>query len=145
MMKHANGLQAQKQAAPNWRWCPAEGCGHGHLHKPRKSPWVSCSRCHTKICFKHQRLWHTGMTCQEFDAAGDEDQAEAKNVLEIKRTTKPCPFCKIRIKKEGGCNYVVCASCRKNWMCKPAMSVEEASLLRISRERCTLRWGVTGQ
>lgn len=58
------------------------------------------------------------MTCHEYDEAGDKDETAKKDMAEIKRTTKPCPYCKIRVKKEGGCNHMVCGGCKKNWMCK---------------------------
>ncbi|KAK5939860.1 hypothetical protein PMZ80_008242 [Knufia obscura] len=93
--------QAQKSAAINWLWCPAEGCGHGQLHNLTNIPYVTCSQCQTKICKNHQRRWHEGMTCHEFDEVSNHDEAAKKDMDEVRRTTKPCPFCKMRVKKEG--------------------------------------------
>lgn len=58
------------------------------------------------------------MTCHEFEQMSNQDEAAKKDMEEIRRTTKPCPYCKMRVKKEGGCNHMVCASCRKHWFCK---------------------------
>lgn len=52
------------------------------------------------------------MTCEEFEISQNQDEAFRQNLLEIRRTTKPCPRCRARIKKEGGCNHMACSSCK---------------------------------
>lgn len=110
--------QAKARTAHNFLWCPAPGCGHGQQHKLTASPFVNCGKCKAKICFNHQILWHEGLTCQQYDDTKTLDENARKDLLEIRRTTKPCPFCKLRIKKEGGCNHMTCTNCRKHWQCK---------------------------
>ncbi|KAK5081735.1 hypothetical protein LTR05_007869 [Lithohypha guttulata] len=108
--------QAQREAATNFVWCPNPKCNHGQLHNPSKKAYGHCRKCRTKICVEHRVRWHAGLSCLEYDETQDLDQTVQKNILEIKRTTKPCPYCKVRVKKEGGCNHMVCGGCRKNWM-----------------------------
>lgn len=131
-------LQAKQQTFHNWIWCPAPDCGHGQLHRLTENPSVSCDRCKAEICFTHRVLWHAGVTCQEYDEMGDHDETVRKNMAEIKRTTKPCPFCKTRIKKEGGCDYMICGRCRRGWICKCSHRTSlriEITDLNLHRER----------
>lgn len=120
-------IKTAKQNAYNWLWCPAPLCGHGQLHNPTKQPWVKCSRCKTKICFSHQRKWHKGLACAEFDAMSNKDEAMVKDMEEIRRTTKPCPYCRRRVQKDGGCNHMACTGCKKHWMCKLIISMRTHS------------------
>lgn len=116
-MKVSDASQVEQQTAQNWIWCPGPGCGRGQL-LANKKPKVVCKHCGFELCSKHQIKWHQGMTCREFDEAGDHDTDIAKSVQEIQRTTKPCPHCKRRIKKEGGCNHMNCTGCHKLWLCE---------------------------
>lgn len=110
--------QIRKQSAQNWVWCPGVGCGHGQLHKVGSNNKITCKFCRFKNCYRHQGKWHEGFTCDEFDQLGDHDANTARSIAEIQRTTKPCPHCKARIKKEGGCNHMYCTGCKKQWLCK---------------------------
>ena len=118
-------LRRQIRAAKNrnnrsFLWCPSSGCGNGEVYAPTLNPFVTCKKCKARICFSHQVMWHEGLTCHQYDlkAAANLDPNAKKDMLEIKRTTKPCPFCKLRIRKEGGCNHMECGGCKKKWLCK---------------------------
>jgi hypothetical protein len=70
-----------------------------------------CNACGYEMCYIHQRPWHSGLTCQEFD----EQNARRLRVEEaavravIQRTTRPCPNCRVNVEKvEGTCNHMTC-------------------------------------
>ena len=65
------------------------------------------------------------MTCEEWDAAANQDEAAKRDADELKRATKPCPFCHVRISKLGGCNHMSCGNCRKQFFCEYNCDVKE--------------------
>ncbi|KAL4916605.1 hypothetical protein BDW62DRAFT_185989 [Aspergillus aurantiobrunneus] len=68
---------------PNFIWCSNPRCDKGQTHiAGATSPIIICKYCHTRTCFTHQRPWHEGMTCYEFDhpeVIGKGDEAAASN------------------------------------------------------------------
>lgn len=118
MLKLTKTYQARTHTAQNWIWCPGPNCGQGQLHQPKNNVKVSCKSCGLKICYNHQTKFHNGLTCVEYDMRGNKNLDEVNSLKEIQRTTKPCPYCKTRIKKEGGCNHMTCTGCHKHWLCK---------------------------
>lgn len=53
---------------PNFVWCSNPRCEEGQVHTSGpKSPMMTCKKCRTRTCFTHQRPWHEGMTCFEYD------------------------------------------------------------------------------
>ncbi|KAI1260304.1 hypothetical protein F5Y18DRAFT_259881 [Xylariaceae sp. FL1019] len=72
-----DGLSAE----PNFCWCTA-GCGSGQLHREgHASPLMICNNCGRITCFTHQRPWHHGLTCREFD--GDDASEEGATVSPV--------------------------------------------------------------
>jgi hypothetical protein len=71
---------------PNFRWCPAPGCESGQIHNEGAvAPVLTCVACNARSCFTHQRLWHDGLTCDDFDRGvvanpddGDSDEQMAE-------------------------------------------------------------------
>ncbi|KAF2808764.1 uncharacterized protein BDZ99DRAFT_360672, partial [Mytilinidion resinicola] len=61
--------RALLSADPNFRWClSAAACGSGQLHASgRAGPIMTCGACGFKQCVIHERAWHEGLTCREFD------------------------------------------------------------------------------
>ncbi|KAL3473969.1 hypothetical protein BJX99DRAFT_232452 [Aspergillus californicus] len=53
---------------PNFIWCSNPRCDDGQTRASgAKTPIMICTHCGTRTCFTHQRPWHEGMTCEEFD------------------------------------------------------------------------------
>jgi IBR domain, a half RING-finger domain len=51
-----------------FRWCPAPNCESGQIHNEgADAPIITCVACGARSCFTHQRLWHEGLTCEEFE------------------------------------------------------------------------------
>lgn len=53
---------------PLFRWCPRAGCGAGQIQERGDAePKATCIRCFQPFCFTHRVLWHSGLTCGQFD------------------------------------------------------------------------------
>ncbi|KAL4813415.1 hypothetical protein BDW67DRAFT_187674 [Aspergillus spinulosporus] len=60
-LRHA--LNADK----SFIWCLE--CDFGQLHEPgAEQPLVTCFNCSAESCFKHAIKWHSGFSCDEYDA-----------------------------------------------------------------------------
>lgn len=73
--------------------------------------WAKCSKCSTKTCTTcaSLRSWHSddGKCPDIFDP---ESLAEMK-----KRGYKPCPWCKMMIERDHGCDHMHCERCGRNF------------------------------
>ena len=124
------------QSDPNSRECPK--CQHLTVGKP-DAPDMRCAECKEPFCFHHadahpgktcaeaqmrahaHAYWlHTRMhtahahTCAHTRArqyGGSRETVLAKTMSAIRKwlLTKPCPKCKIRIQKNGGCEFSCCS------------------------------------
>jgi hypothetical protein len=104
-------------ADPNFRWCLNSGCDSGQIHENCKNgPMFKCDECKAKICMFHERMWHEGETCEQFDrraVAERQKVEEAASAAIIKKTTKKCPGkpgqpCGWNIEKAAGCDHMTC-------------------------------------
>eukprot|EP00457_Paulinella_chromatophora_P003000 gb/GEZN01003005.1/.p1 GENE.gb/GEZN01003005.1/~~gb/GEZN01003005.1/.p1 ORF type:complete len:676 (+),score=107.22 gb/GEZN01003005.1/:183-2030(+) len=99
---------------PKAVWCPRPGCDKVIMGSNRRST-VECS-CGHQFCFSCLTDAHAPTSCEEAEIWRGKDQGsqslDAKFLLE---QTKACPQCGVRTKKEGGCMYIVCTSCKKPW------------------------------
>ncbi len=96
---------------PNFRWCLSPHCGSGQVYDDvdRAFPCVRCQDCQFQMCFYHERPWHDGSTCDEYDSLlryGDPKYRETQETIEEK--TKGCPKCNVRIEKGPGCFHMTC-------------------------------------
>ncbi|OCL05005.1 hypothetical protein AOQ84DRAFT_299751, partial [Glonium stellatum] len=99
-----------------FRWCISpNGCTSGQIHESGpEGPIFRCMSCGFKSCTVHERAWHEGETCEEYDYRTDpkkkkaEDEASAKLVHKI---AKNCPGCEWRIEKISGCDHMTCSRC----------------------------------
>lgn len=103
-------LRWEKGNQEDFFWCKNPLCKSGQEHKAgRKQPIVVCSTCHHKSCYVHDRPWHEGMTCEQFDVKlrmyAEQDSASRTYIT---HNTKPCPKCKRQIERNGGCDHMVC-------------------------------------
>ncbi|CAE7059866.1 unnamed protein product [Rhizoctonia solani] len=91
-------------------WCKNPVCTSGQVHKPGPAqPIVTCNTCRQRSCYIHDRPWHEGITCAEFDVKVRkyEEQDRATRTYLIKNT-KSCPRCKRKIERNGGCDHMTC-------------------------------------
>lgn len=77
-----------------------------------------CNACGFEMCYVHQRPWHKGLTCHQFDiqtARRLRDEEAAVRAV-IQRTTRPCPNCRVNVEKvEGTCNHMTCEFAQENF------------------------------
>ena len=104
-------------ANPNFRWCLNPECDSGQIHENSKDgPIFRCAECKAKICTFHDRAWHKGETCEQFDrrvAAEKQRVEEAASIAIIEKITKKCPGkpgqrCGWNIEKVAGCDHMTC-------------------------------------
>ena len=73
------------------------------------SRYYTCHACKQPLCFRHSIEWHTGFSCDEYDAerAANPNFASEAAVLEF---TKQCPneLCHTPIMKAEGCDVITC-------------------------------------
>jgi E3 ubiquitin-protein ligase RNF14 len=102
---------------PDFRWCLRPGCNSGQIHDGAvDDPRSVCNDCGFAVCIKHERAWHEGETCEEYDyrisGRQQRDQAaeEAASEAEINRSSKKCPGrnCAYNIQKNEGCDHMTC-------------------------------------
>lgn len=96
---------------PNFRWCLSPTCENGQVYEnvDELLAAVQCEECGFRMCFRHQRPWHIGMTCAEFDSScvyGDPKHIQTQEY--IMTNTKACPGCGSRIEKGSGCFHMTC-------------------------------------
>jgi IBR domain, a half RING-finger domain len=99
--------KAHHSADDSWRWCLAEGCGHGSLQDGRNE-MIRCRKCDYKMCFKHQIPWHRGYTCLEYETSHPQAAITKTSEEMVRKMSKPCPGCGIAVEKDGGCNHMNC-------------------------------------
>ena len=80
-------------------------------------PIMTCTACNARSCFVHDLPIHSGLQCDQCKAEEDEANAEKEEANKkkaekasegfLQQQTKPCPKCKSRIIKNGGCDHMV--------------------------------------
>jgi hypothetical protein len=85
------------------RHCPVNKC-NGFLNEK-----YMCGSCNIKVCSKCLNEMCDNHVCNEDDI---------KNIELIKKDTKGCPQCGVRVFKISGCNQMFCTSCHVafNWV-----------------------------
>ncbi len=92
----------------NAKYCPTPDCKYVFLSDERCPQPIMCPECNHKYCSNCLSPHAVRMTCREAEAGRivDKDSDEWKRV-----NTKPCPNCRTRIEKNGGCAWVQCTNC----------------------------------
>ncbi|KAF2805951.1 uncharacterized protein BDZ99DRAFT_395267 [Mytilinidion resinicola] len=130
---------------PNFRWCLSLGCESGQIHDnidPTLAA-VQCQECEFRMCFRHERPWHDGLTCAEFEDSleyGDPKYKETQAIIE--KSTKACPNCNVRIEKGPGCFHMTCKYTLKPfcWECLVSWHLVKVNYLN-HRPDCFFRRG----
>ncbi|KAI9368867.1 hypothetical protein BJX61DRAFT_193691 [Aspergillus egyptiacus] len=119
--------------------CINPDCGSGQIHVGGgENPIVVCGACGTRTCFVHREApWHRGLTCAEYEAVdlafgyrvpelpgllgisfprqGESPSLDYLSQRTIQETTRACPGCGVATEKVGGCKYMRCGMCWKEW------------------------------
>lgn len=113
----------------NYKWCPFADCNciihlkdtsllpeYSRLHY---SPFVKCSNLH-KFCFTCGFEIHAPADCIITTEWVKKARVESENLNWVLSHTKECPKCSVNIEKDGGCNHMVCSSCKYEfcWICE---------------------------
>jgi hypothetical protein len=116
--EHLTYLQLSKM--PEFVWC-AYGCGSGQLYNIAESsnPAVTCVKCNRRTCFKHRVVWHTDMTCDQYDVLESQSSETDANNKWLEFFAKQCPKCQWNIQKNEGCDHMTCRYCKHEfcWEC----------------------------
>ncbi|KAG9660782.1 hypothetical protein KCU95_g7456, partial [Aureobasidium melanogenum] len=129
-------IQTEAMIRQTSKVCPG-GCG-ARIERNGGCPHMTCTRCSREFCWLCLGDWEphraTGRCANTLPAApeadipvsaeiearqnerqarqnlrdSDNEQAEAL----IATITMPCPKCKVRIEKDGGCDHMTCAQCQ---------------------------------
>lgn len=98
--------------------CPTPDCSMVYKVTQDGKPFF-CYHCGITICTKCHEQYHDGLTCEMYQSYKEADQ-ELKGWLQRdSHNRKLCPSCTTPIEKIGGCNYMVCTSCKSHvcWVC----------------------------
>lgn len=113
----------------NYKWCPFADCNciihlkdtsslpeYSRLHY---SPFVKCTNLH-KFCFICGFEIHAPADCIITNEWIKKARVESENLNWVLSHTKECPKCSVNIEKDGGCNHMVCSSCKYEfcWICE---------------------------
>ncbi|KAL5638030.1 hypothetical protein ACGC1H_002335 [Rhizoctonia solani] len=112
---HTLVAQRELERQPNFVWCQNTRCGRGQVHhKGDASPLVICHYCHSRSCFRHRAIWHSGLTCDDYDLVILHDEEIQASEDYIGKHTKQCPNCRRPIEKTTGCDHMTCL---RPWGC----------------------------
>jgi E3 ubiquitin-protein ligase RNF144 len=92
-------------------WCAHE-CGSGQLHDLEGSSTqeVTCIKCRQRTCFTLRTVWHTGLSCADYDLFRSDVPDDASHTWLEGNTTR-CPQCRWHIEKNAGCSQMKCRRC----------------------------------
>ncbi|KAN0025751.1 hypothetical protein ACTFIU_005414 [Dictyostelium citrinum] len=115
-------LQITLKEDPNSRFCPRPGCNNAMIGDSDTVTMVICTSesCRYTFCFNCKSEWHQDMTCQQWEEFKILKETSNQRFEEwARQNTKPCPKCKSKIEKNGGCNHMTCKLCKHQfcWLC----------------------------
>jgi len=69
-----------------------------------------CHACKFAMCYTHERPWHVGLSCEEYNDRKEKQRMEiTASEVAIERTTQQCPQCNVPIEKVyDTCNHLRC-------------------------------------
>jgi len=103
-------LFSSLHSLPDFHYCAYPNCGSGQevIGGVKENNFFKCVKCNHKTCLKHRVVWHSEMTCQEYETNVE------PNTRWVNANTKECPRCKVPIEKaDDGCDHMTC----KNFGC----------------------------
>ncbi|KAL3235045.1 hypothetical protein RNJ44_02833 [Nakaseomyces bracarensis] len=127
----------------NYKWCPFADCKciiylkdlslwpeYSRLHY---SPFVECNSKH-RFCFNCSFEVHAPADCKVTNAWVKKARKESENLNWVLSHTKECPECSVNIEKSGGCNHMICSSCKHEfcWICEGAWAPHGKNFFQCS-------------
>jgi hypothetical protein len=113
-------IYRQLEQMPEFVWC-AYACGSGQIYDLGGSanPAVTCVKCNRPTCFKHRVVWHTDMSCDQYDILKSQPSETDANNKWLEMFSKQCPQCQWHIQKYEGCDHMTCRYCQHQfcWEC----------------------------
>ena len=109
----------QLQQMPDFLWC-AYNCGSGQIYDvTNANPSVTCIKCNRPTCSKHHSVWHTDMSCDQYDILISQSTDTDVNDKWLQLFSKECPQCHFHIQKIEGCDHMTCRYCKHEfcWEC----------------------------
>lgn len=105
-------------ADPHIRWCPSPSCDNILYSESTGNREGRCS-CGQTLCLGCGQIAHRPASCECFRSWLSLDRTDGQSSAWLSSHTKDCPFCRSRIFKDGGCQHVSCAVCKRHfcWMC----------------------------
>jgi predicted RNA-binding Zn-ribbon protein involved in translation (DUF1610 family) len=96
--------------------CPFKDCGNAVVLEDPNQKKIKCDKCNHEFCADCGEEAHLG-TCEDFEQWRVENGKVDKKWS--KENTKPCPGCKAKIQRNGGCNHFTCPTCGYQfcWLC----------------------------
>ncbi|KAI1704952.1 IBR domain, a half RING-finger domain-containing protein [Ditylenchus destructor] len=114
------------QATHDIKWCPGPNCENAVALGIDSSPAtkIRCE-CSFEFCFECGEEWHSPVVCQMLKMWLKKCADDSETYNWLNANTKECPKCKAAIEKNGGCNRMLCSSCRFEfcWSCMKVWSV----------------------
>ncbi|CAD0093066.1 unnamed protein product [Aureobasidium mustum] len=149
-------IQTQVMVRQTSKICPG-GCG-ARIERNGGCPHMLCSRCSHEFCYLCLGEWQphlaTGGCVIPIPATPEPDPVPAEiewrqnerqarqNLRDfhneqaealIETITMPCPKCKVRIEKDGGCDHMTCVQCQYEFCYQ--CSANYATILRYDNRR----------
>ncbi|KAG8695921.1 hypothetical protein FRC08_007466 [Ceratobasidium sp. 394] len=87
-------LKREAEGEKDFVWCKNPKCRSGQIHRNGKyNPVVICETCNAKSCYNHDRPWHEGLTCEQYDKLRQDEEHNKATARYLAQHTKPCPKC----------------------------------------------------
>ena len=92
----------------------------------KETEWITCPTCSGRTCIQCDTVWHTNLTCEQYQrqraeeaerkARSEEEQAATEYVSAHAKT---CPKCQAPGEKVSGCDHMTCPRCKHEycWKC----------------------------
>ena len=108
---------------PHLKHCPSRDCPYAFINDQGIRQLMKCPECRQQYCSLCLVNHNVRVTCTqakiERELAENPDTGQKANEKWINENTKPCPNCNVRVEKNGGCLWMLCAKCRHQfcWRC----------------------------
>ncbi|UMM20703.1 hypothetical protein L5515_015881 [Caenorhabditis briggsae] len=111
-------IESYVKANSQLKWCPGADCGRAVKLTHTYNHPITCP-CGCTFCFSCGENWHAPVSCRLLRIWNLRCIDDTESFNWINANTKDCPNCNKHIEKAGGCNKIMCQSCRFLfcWMC----------------------------